>query len=121
MPDQRKPWADDVQHRYNTDPTFRHAVDALHAMIRGAKLSPQEVREAAMLAAIHYEIHRPQRWVMREGEMPRRMTDTEYEALRRGLVQPGIDALNTMRMADTQQPGWRGPDGPPSGGYNGPG
>lgn len=47
---------DDVQARYNTDPAFRGVVDMLHALIRNVQLSPAEVRQAAMLASIRYEM-----------------------------------------------------------------
>jgi hypothetical protein len=41
--------------RYQRDPMFRHLVDQLHHQIREARYTPTEIREAAMLAQIHYE------------------------------------------------------------------
>jgi hypothetical protein len=46
---------DGVQERYDRDPQFRTVVDMLHVLIRGAQMTPTEVREAAVLATIHYE------------------------------------------------------------------
>ena len=41
--------------RYSNDPQFRALVDNLHNHIREAKFTPTEIREAAILAQIHYE------------------------------------------------------------------
>lgn len=49
----------DVERRYTEDATFRHVVDALHAMVARADLTPSEIRQAAMLACIHYEMRNP--------------------------------------------------------------
>jgi hypothetical protein len=57
----RRHWSafDDVQSRYNTDSTFRHMVDMMHAIIiRAGTLTPGEVRQAAGLAAVHYDMYR---------------------------------------------------------------
>ena len=40
---------------YMADPLFRTVVDTLENLITEARLSPSEVREAAMLALIHHE------------------------------------------------------------------
>lgn len=44
--------------RYSRDPVFRQLVDTLHHFIREAKYTPTELREAALLACIHYESYR---------------------------------------------------------------
>ena len=50
--------------RYNHDVQFRHLVDSLYVQIREARYTPTEIREAAMLAQIHYEnLHPRTRWV----------------------------------------------------------
>lgn len=46
---------------YRDDVAFRTVVDMLEALIHRAELSPYEVRAAAMLAVIHYEMRRPLR------------------------------------------------------------
>lgn len=46
---------DSVEDRYQRDPQFRTVVDMLEHLIRGAQMTPTEVREAAILATIHYE------------------------------------------------------------------
>lgn len=46
------------EHRYQRDAMFRGIVDMLEAWIHRAKLTPTEVREAAVLATIHYEARR---------------------------------------------------------------
>ena len=48
--------------RYRSDPQFKVLVDILEAAVQRAEYTPTELREAAMLAAIHYEsyrVHRP--------------------------------------------------------------
>jgi hypothetical protein len=52
----------DAQIAYENDPKFHALVDAIHAYLRAAEYTPSEVRQAAMLACIHYEryqVHRP--------------------------------------------------------------
>lgn len=44
-----------VAQRYYQDATFHALVDAIEAVIHEAKYTPTEVREAAVLACIHYE------------------------------------------------------------------
>ena len=51
---------------YRDEPTFRTVVDMLEAMIHRAELSPHDVRAAAMLAVIHYEMRRPLNIVVRQ-------------------------------------------------------
>lgn len=44
-----------VRQRYESDPAFRTLVDTLYMCIERAEFTPTEIREAAMLAQIHYE------------------------------------------------------------------
>lgn len=46
---------DTVADRYDRDPQFRTLTDMLEHLIHEAKMTPTEVREAAILATIHYE------------------------------------------------------------------
>lgn len=45
------------QEKYHNDPEYRAFVDYIHGFISAAKLTPSEVREAATLASIHYEMN----------------------------------------------------------------
>jgi hypothetical protein len=47
------------EERYRSDSHFHVLVDSLESLIAHAKMSPTEVREAAMLACIHYEMRNP--------------------------------------------------------------
>lgn len=44
------------EERYMCDASFRQLVDTMEAMVRHARFTPSEMREAAMLASIHYEL-----------------------------------------------------------------
>jgi hypothetical protein len=47
---------------------FRKVVDTLEALIHDAHLTPSEIREAAVLAATHYEMRAlPKGWVENDG------------------------------------------------------
>lgn len=46
--------------RYHNDPIFRRVVDAMEHMLANAELASSELRQAAVLAAIHYEMRRIQ-------------------------------------------------------------
>jgi hypothetical protein len=44
-----------IEYRYNHDPMIKSLVDSLEHSIRDLQFTPSEIRECAMLAAIHYE------------------------------------------------------------------
>ena len=44
------------EQKYRTDPDFAHVVGMLEAIIHDAKLTPAEIRLAATLACIHYQM-----------------------------------------------------------------
>jgi hypothetical protein len=58
------------QGRYESDPMFHRVVDMLGALIHEAQLTPSEVREAAVLACIHYEARKPPYSMYDNGGMP---------------------------------------------------
>ena len=47
--------------RYSHDPAFRQLVDTMHHFIQKAEFTPTEMREAALLACIHYESYQVRR------------------------------------------------------------
>ncbi len=49
------------EEKYMNDPQYARLVDTLESFIRQAQFTPSEVREAAMLACIKYEMKRPAR------------------------------------------------------------
>jgi hypothetical protein len=48
-----------IEYRYLNDPFIHALVDSLEQYINALQLTPSEIRECAMLAAIHYEQRRP--------------------------------------------------------------
>lgn len=44
-----------IEQRYREDNEFHYLVDMLCSLISRAKYTPTEIREAALLAMIHYE------------------------------------------------------------------
>jgi len=48
-----------IRDRYLNDQAFRRLVDTLWAIVEQAQYTPTEIRQAAMLAQILYEEHRP--------------------------------------------------------------
>ena len=46
---------DTATERYERDPAFHHFVDLIETLLNKAQYTPSELREAVMLAAIHYE------------------------------------------------------------------
>lgn len=48
-----------IEYRYNNDPMVKALVDSLVSAIMNLQLTPSEIRECAMLAAIRYERSRP--------------------------------------------------------------
>jgi hypothetical protein len=67
----------DVRERYLNDPIFYTIVNHMRALISGARLTPSEVREAAMLACILEEERRPR--------TPLTTSDKELEIMRQRL------------------------------------
>jgi hypothetical protein len=50
-----------IERRYLSDPAIKSLVDNLECQIHQLQFTPSEIRECAMLAAIHYEMRRPPR------------------------------------------------------------
>lgn len=46
----------DIRERYKTDPNFRYLVDTMTKAIIDCQFTPSEMREAALLASINYEM-----------------------------------------------------------------
>lgn len=46
----------DMRYKYQTDSKFKSLVDLFESFLHRADYTPSEVREAAMLASIHYEM-----------------------------------------------------------------
>jgi len=51
-----------VEERYLTDPFFHRLVDMIEKMLHEAQTTPSEVREAALLACIHFETRKPAKY-----------------------------------------------------------
>ncbi len=58
--------------RYKHDAQFKMLVDTLYKMIKDVQFTPTEIREACLLAQIHYEYDNP-RPIMVSPEMAERM------------------------------------------------
>lgn len=54
--------------RYQHDLKFKGYVDLMHHLIQRAELTPTEVREAAMLACIHYESYQVRKIYLDRGQ-----------------------------------------------------
>lgn len=48
----------DAEERYRRDPAYKAAVQTMKSWIYEMYLTPGEIRDAAMLAAVHFEIER---------------------------------------------------------------
>ena len=51
----------DMRNRYQSDAMFKNLVDYMESFIQKGDFTPSEVREASMLASIHYEMMTPRR------------------------------------------------------------
>lgn len=51
-----------AEERFERDPMFHALVESLCAAIENLELTPTEIREAAMLAALKHEQRRPPNW-----------------------------------------------------------
>ena len=49
----------EVWEQYNNDPQFKMMADTIFQLLQEARLTPFEVRQAATLACIKYEMERP--------------------------------------------------------------
>jgi hypothetical protein len=58
----------DAELRYQTDATYRAMVDSMLAWLDHLHLTPGELRDAAMLAALKFEAMRVNRYVIRDGK-----------------------------------------------------
>ena len=45
-----------MRYKYQTDSKFKNLVDYMESFIQKGDFTPSEVREASMLASIHYEL-----------------------------------------------------------------
>jgi hypothetical protein len=81
MPAMRDPWAHTPSQRYQDDPTFRRLVDSLEHLLHQAQTTPSELREACLLAHIHYE--------QRRGPRPFLVTEEEARAMGVQVLRKG--------------------------------
>ena len=61
-----------AQDRYESDSNFHMLVDALESQIHACHYTPSELREAALLASIHYELHSARSYTL---PLPRNVED----------------------------------------------
>jgi len=62
-----------IEFRYLHDPMVKALVDSLEHSIHELQFTPSEIRECAMLAAVHYEQRRPPQGIM-EVKLAHRLT-----------------------------------------------
>ena len=78
--------------RYMRDPHFHALVDVLENAIHVAQYTPTEIREAAMLAAIRYE--------MRRGMPPLRISTELIDPYRERVEIPAMGEIDFTRLLD---------------------
>ena len=52
-------WPVTPQDKYLHDNSFKALVDQIESMLHGAQYTPTELREAVILAAIHFDLKQP--------------------------------------------------------------
>ena len=67
---------DRILQRYREDATFHACVDSMSSMIENGSLTPEDVRDAAFMAACDFQMRHPQ---------PLRIAKVEIERLAREL------------------------------------
>lgn len=102
--------------RYHEDPLFRQIVDFMESLIHQGQLSPDDLRQAAVYAAIRYELCRKPRpfYVDAEGKL--------YAADEAPIFKDERDAKHRRYLIDydyfthlvSEQPFKDEPDGPSS-------
>lgn len=75
--DQRQDHYYTPEHRYLHDATFRQMVDQLEYLLHTVKTTPTEIREACMLALIHYEERKVRKYTV---------TQEQYESMQSAMI-----------------------------------
>jgi hypothetical protein len=70
-----------IEYRYMHDPLIKALVDSLEHHIHALQLTPSEIRECAMLAAIRYEQRRPPQGIMVQNGHIRPTTQGQHAEL----------------------------------------
>lgn len=92
--------------RYQTDAMFNHIVDHFYKLFVDAKMTPTEVREAAMLAQIMYEDRHP-RPIMFSEDMD--LIERYVKQIKpEHLFVPNGSNITTSNEASKTEPGQRG-------------
>jgi hypothetical protein len=70
-----------IEERYQSDPVFHHLVDTMQVFIQEHQITPSELREAALLAAIKYELRNTRTYIPPQ-EMLDRLQQTERQRIK---------------------------------------
>ena len=54
----------DLRRRYQNCPVFRRLVDTFERSLEEAEVTPSELRDAVILAAIHYDLRHPRPFIV---------------------------------------------------------
>lgn len=96
-----------IEYHYNNDPMVKALVDSLISAIINLQLTPSEIRECAMLAAIRYEQSRPTP-VRLGGVSKQHLTQAKAaEALPEGEITP----CEYKQVCEFSGESWCGPVG----------